>query len=68
MECKITAEIIKKRYSVTLGEPYIECLNQLVENGIFSSEQEAIRDSLRDLFEKHGLKPFTPFPKEEKDP
>jgi len=64
----MTAEIVKKRYSVTLGEPYIECLNQLVEQGIFSSEQEVIRDSLRDKFEKYGLDPFTPVPQEEKDP
>jgi len=54
----LTAEIVKKRFSVTLGAPYIECLSQLVDRGIFSDEQEVIRDSLRDKFEKYDLDPF----------
>jgi len=64
----MTADKDKKRYSVTLGKPYIECLTKLVERGLFSNEQEAIRDSLRDLFEKHGLEPFKSVTHEEKDP
>lgn len=68
IECNLTADIVKKRYSVTLREPYIACLNQLVDRGIFSDEQEAIRDSLRDTFEKYDFEPFKTVPKEEKAP
>lgn len=64
----MTAEIVKKRFSVTLGAPYIKNLTRLVERGIFSSEQEAIRDALRILFEKYGLEPFKPVTQKEKTP
>ncbi len=49
----------KKRYSVTLTTAYIEALDRLVEMGIYLDYQTAIRDGLRQLFQYHGIEPFT---------
>ena len=52
-------EVFKKPFSVTLTRPYIECLNHLVEEGIYMEHQEAMREALRRLFQFYGLEPFT---------
>lgn len=49
----------KTRVSIQLTEPYIKCLNTLIEKGIFNERQDAMREALRSLFQKHGLEPFT---------
>ncbi len=64
----MTEEIFKKRYSVTLRESYIKCLNQLIERGMFSDEQEVIKDALRNTFEKYDLEPFKTVHKQKEDP
>ncbi|GAI51783.1 unnamed protein product, partial [marine sediment metagenome] len=35
-------------------------LEELVKRGVYMGKQDAIRDVLRDLFEKHKLYPFIP--------
>ena len=52
----------KRRFSVTLTEPYIAALNRLVDEGLYMDHQDAIRDALRRLFEYHGLEPFSKEP------
>lgn len=48
----------KTRYSVTVRFAYTDCLNELVERGLYMDHQDAIRRALQDLFEKHGMDPF----------
>jgi len=50
--------MIKKRISVTLTEPYLDALDQLVEEGIYMDHQAAIREALRLLFRHHKIEPF----------
>jgi len=49
---------MKKRYSVTLTEPYLTALDALVERGLYPSGQSVVRAALRELFERHGIEPF----------
>ena len=51
-------EMVKTHFKVTLTRPYVECLDRLVEEGIYLRHQMAIRDALRHLFEHHGIEPF----------
>jgi len=48
----------KRRFSVTLGEPFQKALDLLVEQEIYVDHQDVIRESLRDTFEKYGIDPF----------
>ena len=50
--------MIKKRICVTLTEPYLDALDQLVEEGIYMDHQAAIREALRRLFRHHKIEPF----------
>ena len=50
--------MIKKRISVTLTEPYLDDLDQLVEEGIYMDHQAVIREALRLLFRHHKIEPF----------
>ncbi|GAH34027.1 unnamed protein product, partial [marine sediment metagenome] len=43
---------------LTLTKVYIEALDQLVEMGLYMEHQDAIRDSLRRLFQFHGIETF----------
>jgi Arc/MetJ-type ribon-helix-helix transcriptional regulator len=57
---------MKKRYSVTLTDPFLNALDRLVKEGLYIDNQDAIRDALRRLFQYHGIDPFTtPEPHEE---
>jgi len=49
----------KKRFSVTLTTAYVKALDQLIEVGIYLDHQDAIRDALRQLFQYHGIEPFS---------
>ena len=49
---------VKKRFSVTLTEPYVEALDSLVDKGLYMDQQDAIRGSLRRLFRHHSIEPF----------
>lgn len=48
----------KKRFSVTLKEPYIEAISKLVETGIYLNSGDVIRQALRTTFRIHGIDPF----------
>ena len=48
----------KKRFSVTLTEPYIERLDRLVDEGLYLDHQGGIRHALRRLFKFHGIEPL----------
>jgi len=47
--------VSKRRFSVTLTEPYADRLDRLVEKGINMDHQNAIRAALRLYFEYHGM-------------
>ncbi|GAI76992.1 unnamed protein product [marine sediment metagenome] len=44
-----------KRYTITLRGVYSELLEDMVEKGVYMEYQDAIRQALRLLFEKHGV-------------
>jgi len=46
---------VKKRVDFYLTSDEREFLDRLVEEGIYISRAEAVRDSLRHLFEFHGV-------------
>ncbi len=48
----------KKRLTLTLTEPFVKALDELVEEGIYLEPQDAIRDALRILFRLQGIEPF----------
>lgn len=48
-------ETQSKRYSVTLRGVYTEFLEELIGQGVYHESQDAIRQGLRLLFEKHGI-------------
>jgi Arc/MetJ-type ribon-helix-helix transcriptional regulator len=47
----------KKRFSVTLTQPYIDALDRLVKEGLYMDHQGGIRHALRQLFRFHGIEP-----------
>ena len=49
----------KKRYSVTLTDPFQKGLEELIEIGLFIDAQHALREGLRCIFERYGVKPFS---------
>ncbi|GAG80230.1 unnamed protein product [marine sediment metagenome] len=51
-------DLEKNRISVTLLEPYINGIEKLRETGIYDTRGDVIRDGLKLLFEKRGIKPF----------
>jgi len=57
--CILVSTNDKKRFSVTLTTAYVEALDRLVEVGIYLDHQDAIRDSLRQLFQFHRIEPFS---------
>ena len=46
----------RERITIRLTKRYMQLLNELIDKGIYNSRNEAIRDALRLLFERHGLK------------
>ncbi len=48
----------KKRLTLTLTEPFVKALDELVEEGLYLEPQDAIRDALRILFRLQGIEPF----------
>jgi len=67
-ETKSSQKVAKKRISVTLTEPYLESLDQLVEGGVYVTQGEAVKDALRRLFRHYEMEPFmTPLEETEGD-
>lgn len=56
--------MVKKRYSITLTDPFQRGLDELIELGLFIDHQHIIREGLRCIFERYGLKPFSYLVKE----
>lgn len=50
----------KTRVSVTLTRPYLDALDQLVDEGIYLSKGEVVLEGLRIIFRRQGLDPFRP--------
>ena len=46
----------RERITIRLTKRYLDLLNLLIEKGVYNSRNEAIRDSLRIMYEYHGLK------------
>ena len=54
------AEKAKKiRVSVTMTQPYIIALDNLVEEGLYLSRGEAILEALRHFLKRKGIEPFS---------
>ena len=53
-----TERIYKKRVGVTFTKSYLECMEYLVDKGIYVDYQDAIRDALRILFRLYDLETF----------
>jgi len=49
----------KIRVSVTMTATYVDCLNQLVDNGLYLNRGEIILEALRLLFKGYGIEPFS---------
>lgn len=47
---------MRDRITIRLTRKYMQLLDRLVEEGVYNSRNEAIRDGLRLLFEHHGFK------------
>jgi len=58
MAIDLSEKAVKRRYSLTLTNVYVEALDQLVEKGIYLEHQVAIRDAMRHLFQSHRIEPF----------
>jgi hypothetical protein len=52
-------KLAKLRVSVTMTKPYVDGLNDLVEEGIYLSRGDAILEAIRRLLRSYGKKPFT---------
>ena len=49
----------KRRYSVTLSEPFVEAVQTLVDEKTYESGPAVIRDALRKMFRAEGFEAFT---------
>ena len=47
-----------KRIRISVPEPFIVVIDQLVEEGVYLDRGEIVLEALRDLFEKKGIEPF----------
>jgi Arc/MetJ-type ribon-helix-helix transcriptional regulator len=50
------SESKRERITIRLTARYMQLLDELVERGLYNSRNEAIRDAIRLLFERHNLK------------
>jgi Arc/MetJ-type ribon-helix-helix transcriptional regulator len=50
------SESKRERITIRLTVRYMQLLDELVERGLYNSRNEAIRDAIRLLFERHNLK------------
>lgn len=47
---------MKQPLTVRLSDAYIDIMEQLIEKGVYGSKSEIVREALRLLFEKYGVK------------
>ena len=56
----MSEEVVKKKkISINLIEIYVDALDKLVDAGVYESREEAIQDSLRPLFRRFEMPPFS---------
>jgi len=55
----MTDKTDKIRVSVTMTQPYIDALDNLVEEGLYLSRGEAILEALRHFLKRKGIEPFS---------
>ena len=51
-------KVTKKKITVTLTEPFLCCLDQLVDAGVYATRVEVIKDGLRRFFRSFEMPPF----------
>ena len=49
------ADIQKKSLKVTMAAPYLEGMEQLINDGLYESQAEVVKDALRRLFNHYEL-------------
>lgn len=49
----------KKRVEVTVGNPYLEAMELLIRDGLYDSQTEIVKDSLRRLFKHYEIQLIT---------
>lgn len=49
------ASIRKKRLNVTMSTPYLEGMGLLINDGLYESQSEVVKDALRRLFVHYEL-------------
>lgn len=54
----MSKRIRSNRISITLSEPYLNGIEELMKTGIYRLPSDVIRDALKLLFEKRGIEPF----------
>ncbi len=47
---------MKQSLTIRLSDAYLEIMDKLIEKGIYGSKSEIVREALRLLFEKYGVK------------
>lgn len=55
----MSEKVEKVRVSVTMTSTYVDCLNQLVDNGLYLNRGEIILEALRLLFRSYGMEQFS---------
>jgi Arc/MetJ-type ribon-helix-helix transcriptional regulator len=49
-------DVLRERICIRVTKRYVDLLDLLVQNGVYNTRVEAVRDALRILYERHGLK------------
>ena len=47
---------MRRSLTVRLSDAYLDIMDQLIEKGVYGSKSEIVREALRLLFEKYGVK------------
>lgn len=52
---KKAKKMYKKHVDITMTDPYLSAMNQLIKDGIYESQSEIIKDALRRLFQHYEI-------------
>ena len=47
---------MRQSLTVRFSDAYLDIMDQLIEKGVYGSKSEIVREALRLLFEKYGVK------------
>ena len=50
----------RKRVCVTLSEPYLKGIQELLDGGVYYNRTELLRNAVRMLLQKHGIQLVEP--------